>query len=190
MLDFIDIEYLNYGNTKQKKAYIAIQKLEIMKTLNNFNPLLAGTIPIDIDIDNSDLDIICEVHDFKEFETLLKKKFGHFKNFTIKLELKKESFILVSSFHYEGFIFEIFAQPIKTIQQNAYKHMVVENRILKLCKKNSKEIIRNLKKNGYKTEPAFGVYLNLSKNPYEFLLSMYDWSNDEIIDYLKKIDLL
>jgi len=190
MEEFIDIEYLCQGNEKQKRAYKAIKNLKIMETLKAYHPLLVGTIPIDIDIESSDLDIICEVYDFKKFEQILVEKFGDFYKFSIEAESEKGNLRTVCSFDYNEFIFEIFAQPVKTIHQNAYMHMVVENRILKIVGEKAIETIRDLKRNGYKTEPAFGVYLKLSGDPYEFLLSMYEWNYNQLIEYLRRVNII
>ena len=58
-----DIAYLQSGNERQNNAYSALNKLKILKILREYNPTLVGTIPIEIDISESDLDIICEVYD-------------------------------------------------------------------------------------------------------------------------------
>ncbi|WP_050009687.1 DUF4269 domain-containing protein [Flavobacterium sp. B17] len=61
MIDFTTINYLKTGNQKQKRAYEILTKYRIFEKLKDFSPLLAGTIPIEIDTEESDLDIICEV---------------------------------------------------------------------------------------------------------------------------------
>ena len=188
--DFIDIEYLCQGNEKQRRAYRAIKNLKIMEVLKEYGPILAGTIPIDLDIEDSDLDIICEVYDFEKFQGTIVKKFGDFHKFRVETELENESLRTVCSFEYDGFIFEIFAQSIETINQNAYRHMMVENRILKIAGKKARETNRDLKRNGYKTEPAFGVYLKIPGDPYDFLLSMYQWNYNELLEYLKHVNVV
>jgi hypothetical protein len=60
MIDFTTIDYLKEGNDRQKKAYEVLLKYKIFEKLSNYSPLLAGTVPIEIDIEGSDLDIICE----------------------------------------------------------------------------------------------------------------------------------
>nr|WP_235929874.1 DUF4269 domain-containing protein [Chengkuizengella marina] len=57
---FMHTNYLKDGNARQKSAFKIIEYLNIMKDLELFNPLLAGTIPIDMDVENSDLDILCD----------------------------------------------------------------------------------------------------------------------------------
>lgn len=61
MIDFTTINYLKTGNQKQKRAYEILTQYRIFEKLKDFSPLLAGTIPIEIDTEESDLDIICEV---------------------------------------------------------------------------------------------------------------------------------
>jgi len=80
---------------------------------------------------------------------------------------------------------EIFAQPIPTSRQNGFKHMMIEHRILKLRGESDKEQLRKLKSAGWKTEPAFALAYKLEGDPYETLLEMYDWSNEQLEAFLK-----
>jgi hypothetical protein len=57
MIDFSTIEYLKTGNPRQIRAYEVLIQNKIFFNLAEFDPVLAGTIPINIDIENSDLDI-------------------------------------------------------------------------------------------------------------------------------------
>ena len=52
------VEAMKSGSDKQKMAYKAIEELQIMDTLRSYNPVVCGTIPIGIDIEGYDLDII------------------------------------------------------------------------------------------------------------------------------------
>ncbi|RZK14203.1 MAG: DUF4269 domain-containing protein, partial [Pedobacter sp.] len=65
--NFLDISYLKNGNERQKKAYQILNENSILEKLNHFTPILVGTIPINIAIESSDLDIICDVNDEEEF---------------------------------------------------------------------------------------------------------------------------
>ncbi|MCA0989998.1 DUF4269 domain-containing protein [Guptibacillus hwajinpoensis] len=44
---------MKFGSDKQKKAYIAIEELGIMSELRTYHPVLCGTIPIGIDVEDS-----------------------------------------------------------------------------------------------------------------------------------------
>lgn len=168
MIDFTTIDYLKEGNERQKRAYEVLSKYKIFEKLSNYSPLLAGTIPIEIDIEESDLDIICEVEDKAEFERFLIQSFKNFNLRIEKLDINNEE-SLVCNFELEEFPIEIFGQNKPVTEQNAYRHMIAEYRILQEKGEEFKQKIIELKKKGIKTEPAFGMLMGL-ENPYEDLL--------------------
>jgi hypothetical protein len=91
MTDFKNIEYLKFGNERQRVAYSVLYELEIFEYLKQYNPILTGTIPIDIDLPDSDLDIICECKDHILFAKDLTDKFGEYLNFKIWTKTLKYS---------------------------------------------------------------------------------------------------
>jgi hypothetical protein len=171
-INWKDISYLLEGNIKQRAAYRAIENLGILTVLSNFDPILTGTIPIGIDIKTSDLDIICQVFDFNSFKNLLIEKYGLEENFKVSINPTAPIPYITVNFNFNGFEFEVFAQTIPTNRQNAYLHMVIEYRLLKLLGSDFKEKIIQLKTKGLKTEPAFANALNLSGDPYIALLEL------------------
>lgn len=168
MIDFTKLDYLKIGNEKQKRAYEVLTKYKIFTILDDYSPILAGTVPIEIDIEGSDLDIICEVEDKMKFDAFLIQNFLEFDLKIEKITIKEEDSI-ICNFELEEFPIEIFAQNKPTTQQNAYRHMMAEYKILQEKGDEFKQKIIDLKKKGIKTEPAFGVLLGL-ENPYEDLL--------------------
>lgn len=76
MKDWRKIDDLNRGTAVQKEVYNLLTELEIMNLLMDYNPLLVGTVPLGIQVEGSDLDIICEVHDPVEFKALVVRYFG------------------------------------------------------------------------------------------------------------------
>jgi hypothetical protein len=168
--DFTKIDYLKNGNDKQKLVFALLTNSNIIASLQQFDPILVGTIPIDIDIENSDLDIICSYHDKYEFIKAIHNRFCDFDNFKIKEVNEKELNAVISNFRINNFEIEIFGQNIPTRQQNAYRHMIVEYKLL--CERDEafRQKIIDLKKQGYKTEPSFAIALELSGNPYLELL--------------------
>lgn len=175
MIDFTKIDYLKNGNERQKRAYEVLTRYQIFEKLKNYSPILAGTIPIEIDIEESDLDIICEVdlnfeEDFLE-ELSFKKIIPAETEVTVENIMIENEKAIVINFRLEEFSIEIFGQNRPATKQNAYLHMIAEYKILQEKGEDFKQKIIKLKKQGIKTEPAFGILLNL-ENPYEDLLKM------------------
>jgi hypothetical protein len=169
-LDFKNINYLKTGNSKQRLAYEALSKIRIFETLQQFDPILVGTIPIGIDIENSDLDIICYVENDIEFEKILTQKFSYAPGFKLWKNSHLSPQAIVARFKAGEFEIEVFGQNKPTNEQYAYQHMVIEHKILLERGENFRQRIIKLKQKGYKTEPAFSIALELEGNPYEALL--------------------
>lgn len=168
--NFLDISYLKNGNERQKKAYQILNENSILEKLNHFTPILVGTIPINIAIESSDLDVICDVNDEEEFITTLKNHFQNEKGFVISKNANLNA--VKSNFLIEDFEIEIFGQNISTQQQHAYRHMLIEHKILLEKGEAFRQQIIQLKKQGFKTEPAFAKLLGLEGDAYEELLKV------------------
>jgi len=169
-INFKNIEYLKSGNHRQKRAFHVLNKLKIFENFKKYNPILTGTIPIEIDIPESDLDIICQCENHLELSNLLIKLFSQFTSFTLKTSDWNGIETTISKFHFDNFEIEIFAQNIPTVEQNAYQHMLIEYKILNQKGKAFRDNIITLKSNGLKTEPAFAKLLGLGGDPYDALL--------------------
>lgn len=173
MIDFTKIDYLENGNERQRSAYELLTRHRIFEKLKYYSPILAGTIPIEIDIEGSDLDLIFEVDLKFEEDFLDDLMFSKFIPHDVRVEypiINGEKCITLN-FMLEGFLIEIFGQNKPTTQQNAYLHMIAEHKILQEKGEEFKQKIIELKKQGIKTEPAFGMLLGL-ENPYEDLLKL------------------
>lgn len=170
--DFKNIDYLSVGNEKQKEAYEVLTKNKILTSLKEFDPLLIGTIPINIDIENSDLDIVCHFRDVDYFRKQLIGKFENCEKFKLWENTSQGTLAIVCNFFVDDFEIEIFGQNIQTNQQRGYRHMIVEHRILKERGGEFRKRIIELKEQGYKTEPAFAYELGLNGDPYEALLKL------------------
>ena len=170
MIDFLDITYLQTGNLKQQRAHQTITKHRILEKLAAYNPVLVGTIPIGIDTDQSDLDIICQIEDKETFRNTMLENFELEKDFSISENATFNS--IKSNFILDEFEFEVFAQPVPYHLQNGFRHMLIEHRILMEKGETFRAQIIELKNNGYKTEPAFAKLLGLSGDPYQALLNL------------------
>jgi hypothetical protein len=166
MIDFSSITYLKSGNLKQILAYKILTENKILEVLSDFDPILVGTIPINIDIENSDLDIICFWKSKVEFVSKICLLFEDKTEFKIKETFIDNQESVIVNFLIDGLEIEIFGQNIPTKEQNGYKHMIIEHQILEVRGEIFRKEIIKLKQMGYKTEPAFGELLGLKVNPY------------------------
>lgn len=165
-----NIEYLKNGSKQQQQAYTVLTDNQVLSKLKNFDPILAGTIPINIDIENSDLDIICYFEDKQDFINTITENFSKEKSFIIREEESSNTLNVVANFILNNLEIEIFGQNIPTRQQFAYRHMIVEYALLNQYGEQFRQQIIELKKQGHKTEPAFAIALNLTGDPYNELL--------------------
>lgn len=112
VIDFNDLSYLKHGNDRQQLAYREITVYHILEKLQKYHPILVGTIPIDIDIPESDLDVICECHDHLDFKTHLQRQFSHLQGFRTYSQLQNGIESTIAEFRTPHFLFEIFGQQI------------------------------------------------------------------------------
>ena len=175
--------------SSQDKVYVLekLKKMQILQILEKYDPIFAGTIPIDIHTPESDVDIICYAQNLEEFHNHLTDHFQGYDNFKIHQKAIKSKQSVVCSFDTEWFLIEIFGQNTPSRMQDAYKHMCVEERIINLSPdpKLFRYKIRNMKLSGIKTEPAFGQYFNLKGCPYTRLLELEKLSDSDILQTLK-----
>lgn len=182
-----NISYLLQGSYRQKLAHEVLVSLDILKVLKKFSPILVGTIPLKIDTEQSDLDLICEVYDSESLKKIVTLKYGDKPEFEISERAIKGIHTVVARFHYQDFMIEIFGQPVPVEKQHAYQHMVVEARLLRIGGSEAKKKIRTLKLNGMKTEHAFAHYFNLTGDPYLVLLQLAQFSESELCRIIEMI---
>jgi len=170
--DFDTISHLAGGTPRQKQAHAVLIKYVILEDLKSYTPILVGTIPINIDIEGSDLDVICEYHDKAQFTGHLQTLFSSFTEFKLTEATINGQETILANFMADGFEIEIFGQQIPVKQQYGYRHMIIEHELLQRKGEAFRQEIISLKKQGYKTEPAFAKALDLTGNAYEELLNI------------------
>lgn len=183
-LNFKELTYLKKGNQRQREAHEVIDELQLMEKLSEFDPILVGTIPIAIDLPESDLDIICYVSDFEVFKKALTERLSDTHHLQYSYLANEIMECLVVRFTYKAWLIELFAQPVPTTLQNGYRHMIVEHRILYILGDDAYQSIIKLKQSGLKTEPSFGKLLGLDGDPYEQLLILSEWSDDKLREFV------
>ncbi|WP_114790299.1 DUF4269 domain-containing protein [Niabella yanshanensis] len=168
---FQDISYLQNGTIRQQEAFTVLHQNMMLEKLSAFDPVLVGTIPINIDIETSDLDIICCFENKNIYRDTIVKLFKDFELFSIREREDKEETV-IAGFFTGGFRVEIFGQNIPCRQQFGYRHLLIEQELLKKYGEIFRQQIIALKKKGYKTEPAFAQVLKLEGDPYQALLQL------------------
>lgn len=171
--NFLSIEYLKNGNKLQQDVYQLLKTHHVLEKLKDYQPIVVGTIPIEINIENSDIDIIGKTADFEKAENNLIATFSHYPEFKISQQHINNKACLTCNFFIDSFEIEIYLEDKNPTEQNAYRHMLIEAQLLEKFGKGFKNDIIQLKKNGYKTEPAFAKLLHLKGDPYIALLE-YD----------------
>lgn len=171
-VDFHTLDYLRAGNVRQKRAYEVLRKHRVFSLLEEFTPFLAGTIPIEIDTEGSDLDILCCYQDGNFFTTVLQEAFSNYDSFHCKSKKVQGYETIIATFELEGLTLEIFGQNIPVEEQYGYRHMLIEYRLLKTYGNQLRDEVIQLKKTGMKTEPAFAKALQLRGNAYQVLLEL------------------
>jgi hypothetical protein len=183
--DWRDLTYLLRGTATQQAAYQALEALRVFPLLRAFDPVLAGTIPLDVDIPGSDLDIVCYAEDGGAFAQCLHDAFGHCVGFALQRDLLNGLPTVIAQFTYRGFPVEIFGQPLPVMAQAAIRHMLVEERLLRHGGEEVRWKIRHLKRQGLKTEPAFAAIFDLAGDPYDRLLELAELCEEELLALIR-----
>lgn len=181
--DWATLTYLQTGTPRQQLAYPVL--VQVMAKLADYQPVLAGTIPLDIDLPESDLDVICHADELEPFAEQVRGQFSHHQGFRIGEFVIGGQPSIVANFWLEGFQIEVFGQARPVVEQSAYRHMAVEARLLRMGGERAKWAIRSLKAAGMKTEPAFAQYFGLAGDPYQALLDLYGCSDRELSERVK-----
>ena len=166
------IDYLRSGNPRQRAAWGVLTELGIFRQLAAFTPALTGTVPIGLDLAHSDLDIICAAQDLIRFEQVVIPVYAHHPGFGCKRRIWQGHPSVVINFDTPFFPIEIFAQDLPVTEQNAFRHMLIEDRLLRLGGDALRTALMDLRRAGMKTEPAFARLLNLPGDPYAALLNL------------------
>ena len=168
--EFFNISYLQRGSTIQKRGHDAIQQSNVLEQLNAFNPVVVGTLPLDLFLETSDIDIICFAPTLEAFAADVESKLRPHDEFSINSTQLRGGPGIVAKFLFQGFLFEVVAQATPVREQYAYRHLVAEWDFLQARGPEFKNRILELKQQGIKTEPAFAQALQLVGDPYESVL--------------------
>lgn len=135
---------------------------------------------------DSDLDIICEMHDSSAFAGCLIDHFGTASQFRLTRSVVPNEPTTMANFVIDRFPIEVFGQAVPVEHQAAVVRLDVEYRLLVLAVDWLRTAVRALKQEGLKTEPAFARAPGLTGDPYEQLNAMSAWTDDQLLDVLQQ----
>ncbi|WP_404339478.1 DUF4269 domain-containing protein [Sphingomonas sp. MMS12-HWE2-04] len=148
----------------------AIAQSGVLARLAAFDPHVAGTPPLALDLPESDIDILCYAPDLEAFAVEVQTAFEAEAGFALRRW--REGSAVIATFKALGWDFEIFAQQIPVAQQQGWRHFVVERRLLAVGGAPFHAAVMQLRRDGLKTEPAFAAAQRLPGNPYAAVLAL------------------
>lgn len=153
----------------------------LFRDLAAFQPTLIGTYPLGLAVDGSDLDIACACDDLDRFEHALRATLPRL-GVAARFERSETGGrpAIVAAFELGDVAVEIFGQALPVTAQRGFRHMVIEGQLLGIGGAALAARIRELKRAGIKTEPAFAQLLGLAGDPYEALLALETWTPDRL----------
>src|SRR5262245_58889810 len=104
---------------------------DLFTSLAPFKPVVVGSYPLGVQTETSVLDVICETADRAAFEHALRASFAHAPGFTVRRIASVR--VAVASFTIDGLAVEVVGQSLPTYEQPAFRHLVVEARLLRLA---------------------------------------------------------
>ncbi len=167
-------------------VYQAIEQSKVLSLFSQFQPLVVGTYPLNLQNNKSDVDILLYAKDFKEVIKTAETHYSQFHQFKILQNLDDKKNHVLISFLFNEIRFELFAQKTPSHQQRAYLHFQIEERCLKLGGKVLRNKIQKLRQENLKTEPAFAQALDLTGNPYTELLKLHSWPEAKLNSFIQK----
>lgn len=184
--DLYSIDYLRGGSARQQRAHAALREIDLLGRLTLIGgtelgeaPALVGSVPLDLALDESDIDLVAFSADLKSYANHLKEEFGRQENFRTSRGIVLGVPTLMASFNSSGESFEIFVQGTLVPRQNAVIHLMVEDRLLTLGGVDFRNRILRERELGMKTEEAFGKVLGV-EDPLRELLTLEDLSDNEL----------
>lgn len=168
-----------------KLSYLeAIKRVGVLAALARFDPHVAGTPPLGLDVPNSDIDILCHAVDPHDFVAAIWTSFSSYEDFAVR-QWRHNDQSIVATFRKEGWFFELFGHVLPVEKQQGWRHFLVERRLLAIGGEGFRAEIMRLRLNGMKTEPAFAAVLNLKGDPYQVLLDIDSLDDYQLRNLLK-----
>lgn len=157
-----------------------MRRSQVIDRLAAFDPRVVGTLPLGVAVADSDIDIVCHAVDPIGFARTLWWHFSGADGFAL-WQWTGKGRPVVARFEVFGWPFEIFGSAEPVEEQAAWRHFVVERRLLALGGAPLRRDVMALRMAGHKTEPAFAKALGLAgSDPYVAMLILHDLSDSQL----------
>ena len=164
----------------------ALAECGVLRVLARFDPRIAGTPPLGLDLPDSDIDVLCFAPDAHAFTETVWHNFSNAPAFTAK-QLVRTPRPVVASFEVAGWRIELYGEAVPVEQQRGWRHFAVERRLLDLAGEGLPVAVLALRRLGMKTEPAFAAALRISGDPYLALLDLGEQANETLVSVLQAV---
>jgi hypothetical protein len=161
----------------------ALARCGVLEVLAAFDPHVAGTPPLGLDLPSSDIDVLCFAPDVRTFTETVWRAFSGAPAFIAKQWVDPPRPV-VASFEAAGWRIELYGEAIPVEQQRGWRHFAVERRLLALGGHGFRAAVLALRQRGMKTEPAFAAVLELRGDPYLAMLDLGDRGDQTLISLL------
>jgi hypothetical protein len=151
----------------------ALARTKLMAQLAAFDPRVAGTPPLGLDMPGSDIDILCHAPDPRDFTQVVWDACAMHDGFAIRQWTGGDRPV-IATFTAFGWPFEIFGQSRPVAGQAGWRHFTAERRLLALGGPAFRAAVLGRRRQGAKTEPAFASALGLGGEPYRAMLDLAD----------------
>ena len=162
----------------------ALDECDVLEALAPFDPRIAGTPPLGLDLPGSDIDVLCFAPDAHAFTDIVWHNFSNAPAFMAK-QLVRAPRPVVASFEVTGWRIELYGEAIPVEQQRGWRHFAVEQRLLALGGDDLPVAVLALRGQGMKTEPAFAAALRLRGDPYLALLDLGEQDDETLVSVLQ-----
>ncbi|WP_294257029.1 DUF4269 domain-containing protein [uncultured Sphingomonas sp.] len=157
----------------------ALSRSGVLSRLAAFDPHVAGTPPLGLDLPDSDIDILCHAPDPHAFAAALWEAYRDLPGFAM-WQWQGSDRPVVARFHCAGWLFELFGQARPVAEQLGWRHFAIERRLLSLGGEPLRAAVMARRYAGAKTEPAFAQVLGLTGDPYAMLLTLEGLDDDAL----------
>lgn len=162
----------------------AIVRSGVLERLSAFDPHVAGTPPLGLELATSDIDILCHCPAPDVFATALWHGFSDAEGFAMR-QWVGDGRAIIAGFILHGWPFEIFGQVVPVSDQQGWRHFRVEQRLLALGGEELRGAVLKRRRAGMKTEPAFAVVLDLPGDPYQAMLELEMLPDAALVRHLR-----